>query len=113
MKRTQWEGENVKYKDRSVLPACGKQSNSYYHISHDNNLCPIPLTEKKISTIFTTSTMSACTLPTLQMNGKEALKVKDGLPTEITIYHLRLISHHMAVKSRLTAQVEIFIFIIL
>ena len=63
-----------------------------------------------ISTRFTSSTMSACML---QLNGKEELKVKDRLPTEITIYHLHLISHHMAVKTCLTAQVEIFIFIIL
>lgn len=72
--------------------------------------------KKKLSTIFTSSTMSACIqhkLGLLQLNGKEMLKVKDREPTEITIYHLRLISHHMAMKTCLTAQVEIFIFIIL
>lgn len=46
-------------------------------------------------------------------NGKEELKVKDRLPPEITIHHLHLISHHMVVRTFVTAQVEIFIFIIL
>lgn len=35
------------------------------------------------------------------------------LPPEITIYHLHLTSHHMAVQTCLTAQVKILLLIIL
>lgn len=53
---------------------------------------------KNISSIFTSSTVSACVLRTLQplqLNSKEELKVNDRLPAEITIHHLHLILHHV------------------
>lgn len=52
---------------------------------------------KNISSIFTSSTMSACVcaLQSVQLNGKEKLKVKDGLPAGLAIHHLHLMLRHM------------------
>lgn len=117
MKQTQQEGENVRHKDGCLLMVWGEQSYSYYYpTSYGINLCLTPFTEKKIlyhiSLQHNVSMYTAYT-EMLLLNGKEEQKVKDRLPTEITIYHLHLISHHMAVKTCVTAQVEVFIFIIL
>lgn len=91
MKQAQWEGENVKYKDRTLLTACEKQSvTALSHFTWQQFMLNT-LNRKNISTIFTSSTMSACVLCILgwlQLNGKEELKVKRRL-------HLHLILHHM------------------
>lgn len=41
--------------------------------------------------------MSACVcaLQSVQLNGKEKLKVKDGLPAGLAIHHLHLMLRHM------------------
>lgn len=92
-----------------------ENSNCYCHFFTNTNVCFIFSIEKSTDT-FTFCTISSPTLFSLRLprlNGNDELKVKDGLPTEIAIDHLHLISHHMVVKTCPTAQVEIFIFIIL
>lgn len=53
---------------------------------------------RKISSAF--SPRAQCqhvcvALPSLQLNGKEALKVKDRLPAGLAIHHLHLMLQHM------------------
>lgn len=52
---------------------------------------------RKISLAFSprAQCQHVCALQSLQLNGKEELKVKDRLPAGLTIHHLHLMLQHM------------------
>lgn len=60
----------------STASSEGEKYLEHFHLEHNVSMC-------------------VCALQSLQLNGKEELKVKDRLPAGLAIHHLHLMSQHM------------------